>query len=68
MRIELQDSEGRGIEGYTLDRCDRVLGNHIRHVVTWAGNERLPATNGQPVRLRIAMRGARLYALQFVAT
>ncbi len=67
VRIELQDSEGRGIEGYTLDECDRVLGNHIRHVVTWKGKARLPASQGKPMRLRIAMRGAKLYALQFAA-
>ncbi len=65
VRVELQDAHGRGIEGHTLDACDRVLGNHIRHVVTWNGSPRLPATRGQPVRLRIAMRGAKLYALQF---
>ncbi len=65
VRVELQDAHGRGIEGYTLDSCDRVLGNHIRHVVTWNGSPRLPATRGQPVRLRIAMRGAKLFALQF---
>ena len=65
-RVELQDAEGRAIEGYTLDACDRVLGNHIRRVVTWHGDSRLPATAGQPLRLRIVMRGARLYALQFV--
>ena len=66
-RVELQDAEGRAIDGYALDACDRVLGNHIRRVVTWDGDSRLPATAGQPLRLRIVMRGARLYALQFVA-
>ena len=66
--IELQDAEGtRASRATRWTECDRVLGNHIRHVVTWAGNERLPATGGRPVRLRIAMRGARLYALQFAA-
>ena len=66
-RVELQDAEGRAIEGYTLDACDRVLGNHIRQVVTWHGDSALPATAGQPLRLRIVMRGARLYAIQFVS-
>lgn len=65
-RIELQNAEGRAIEGYTLDACDRVLGNHIRRVVTWHGDSALPVAAGEPVRLRFVMRGARLYAFQVV--
>ncbi len=65
-RIELQDAEGRAIDGYTLDACDRVLGNHIRRVVTWHGDSTLPVKVREPVRLRFVMRGTRLYAFQFV--
>ena len=66
--IELQDAEGTEASRATRwMRCDRVLGNHIRRVVTWKGKARLPATQGKPLRLRIAMRGAKLYALQFAA-
>ena len=67
-RVEIQDAEGRPIEGRTLADCDRVMGNHFRHVVSWGGASDLGVPAGTPIRLRFAMRGARLFALQFAET
>ena len=64
-RVELQDAQGRPLGGHSLADSDRVLGNHLRHTVTWHGSSDLGVPPGTPVRVRFVMRGARLYALQF---
>jgi len=65
IRVELQDSGGTPIAGYTLDDCPVLFGDTIDRVVTWKKGDRLAHLNGQPVRLRIELKDADLYALQF---
>ena len=64
--VEIQDEAGKPIPGYTLDDCDRILMNDVAHVVRWKGNADVASLAGKPVRLKIAMRSAKLYAFQFV--
>ena len=64
-RVEIQDAEGRPIEGRTLADCDRILGNYLRHPVSWGGDTNLGVPPNTPIRLRLALRSARLFALQF---
>ena len=63
--VEIQDEQGQPMPGFTLDECDRVLFNDVAYTVKWKGNSDVSALAGQPVRLRIAMRSAKLYAFQF---
>ena len=65
LRVELQDEGGAAIEGFGLDDCDRVLFNDVAWTVTWRGRSDLSSLTGRPVRLRIVMRSARLFAFQF---
>ena len=67
-RVELQDAQGRPLEGHALADSDRVLGNHLRHPVTWHGSSELGVPPGTPVRVRFVMRGTRLFALRFTPT
>ena len=57
-RVEVQDAEGRPIEGRTLADCDRVMGNYLRHQVSWGGASDLgvPAGTPHPPALRHAQR------------
>ena len=64
-RVELQHADGRPLDGHSLADCDRMLGNHVRHTVTWNGSSDLGVPHGTPLRLRFVMRAAKLYALQF---
>ena len=66
-RVELQDPTGRAIPGYCLDECDRIMWNDVAHTVRWRGASDVSAIAGRPVRLRIVMRAAKLYAFQFVS-
>ena len=62
--MELQDADGRPVPGYALRDCDAVVGNTVRKTVSWGGKAEIDGIDG-PVRLRVAMRAAKLYAFQF---
>jgi len=63
-RAELQDAKGTPLPGFTLNDCQPIQGDSIDHVVTWSGGSLKPL-NGQPVRLRVELDQADLFALQF---
>jgi hypothetical protein len=54
------------VAGFAAADCDTVIGNSIARTVTWKGSSSVAALAGKPVSLRFAMRGAKLYAFQFV--
>lgn len=65
VRIEVQDERGKAIPGFALTDCEEVIGNEIDRVVRWKKGSTLAALEGKPIRLRVVMKDARLYALQF---
>jgi hypothetical protein len=65
--VELRDEGNRPIQGCSIDDCDPVDLNSIRHVVTWHGSSDLGHLAGQPIRMYIRMRRARLFAFHFAA-
>ena len=74
IRIELADASGEtrerrsspAIEGHGFGDCDPITGDMLDGTVSWRGKSDLSAWTGKLVRLRLQMRRARLYALQFV--
>ena len=68
LHVEVQDSAGSSIDGYTANDCDTIITNDVARTVTWRGKEDLPVNISDPVRLRFALRNAKLYAFQFVAS
>lgn len=65
IRIEIQDANGVVIPGYSLDDCDVLFGDAIDRTVTWKSDSDVGELAGQPVRLRMELRDADLYAWQF---
>ena len=65
--VELQDEAGQAIEGYQLDACDALVGDELRHIVTWRGKSDVSAFAGGKVRLRLRLRDADLYSFKFDA-
>ncbi len=63
--VEMEDEEGKPIEGYAKEDCDEVVGNYVAKTITWWGNQDVSKLAGKPVRLHILMRNAKLYAFQF---
>ena len=66
VRIELQDATGRPIPGFTADDALPVTGDAIDQVVSWKAGGSLEALAGKPVRLRVLLVDANLYAIRFV--
>jgi hypothetical protein len=65
--VGLADENGRPIEGFTTDDCVYINGNFVGHTVEWLGKGTdVSSLAGKPVRLVIKLRGASLFALQFV--
>ena len=64
IRVEIQDSEGRPIDGFSLDDCPEKFGDEIEGVIGWNGAD-LGSLAGTPVRLRFVLKDADLYAYRF---
>lgn len=65
LKIEVLDIKGDPVPGYTLKECQPLIGNEIKRVVAWKGNEDLSTLAATPVRLRIRLKDADLYSLKF---
>jgi len=72
LRLELQDERGNPISGYELENFPPLWGDKIDHAVAWTANPRwgtsLKKLEGVPIRLRVVLRDADLYSLQFRST
>jgi len=65
IRVEIQDESGNPIAGFTMQDAQSIIGNEIKRVVSWNGNENIGKLSSKPIRLRINMKDADLYALKF---
>lgn len=68
IRIELQDSDGQPLPGYSLDDCDPIKGDSISEIVTWNEKSDLSQVAGKTIRVRFVMNEADLYSLRFQNT
>lgn len=67
LQVGLRKPDGSPLPGFELDDCVYVNGNSLRYPVEWLKPRTdVSALAGQTVQLVVRMRGARLYALQFV--
>ena len=66
VKVEIQDTDGKPIPGYTQAECFPIFGDHIDFPVSWKGRGTdVSALEGKPVRLRFTLKDADLYAFQF---
>jgi len=67
-RVEIQDLNGKAMEGYSLEDCDLIhTANDVNRVVSWQGRKDVKPLAGRPVRLRFQLRDLDLYAFEFRA-
>jgi hypothetical protein len=66
LRFELQTPEGHPLPGLTLDDCQEQIGNEIDRVVRWKSGPNLSSLARKPVRLRLVLKDADLFAIQFL--
>ncbi|MDA0836023.1 MAG: hypothetical protein O2955_16990 [Planctomycetota bacterium] len=65
VRMELQNAEGKPIEGYTLDDCEELFGDTLERTVVWNGSTDVSKLAGKPVRLRFVLNDADVYSYRF---
>jgi len=65
IRVEIQDPDGKPLQGFALDDCPEIFGDEIERVVRWKDAPDLSKRSGTPVRLRFVLRDADLYAIRF---
>ena len=53
IKVELQDIQGRPIQGFTLTDCDNVTQDSTGIPVTWRGRASLDSLGGQTIHVRI---------------
>jgi hypothetical protein len=63
--VELQDTDGRPLPGFALADCEEIGGNFIDQRVYWKGRRDLAELAGKPIRVRMNLQRAKLYAFQF---
>lgn len=67
VQVGFLDERGQPVPGYGVDDCVFVNGNQVAYPVEWLGTGAdLSALAGRTVQLVMRLRGASLYALQFV--
>lgn len=64
-QVEIQDADGKPLDGFRLEDMDPLFGDELDGGVTWTNGSALTALIGRPVRLRFVMRDADLFALRF---
>ncbi len=63
--VELQDTDGKPIPGFSLSECEEIGGNFIDQSVYWKGSPDVSSLAGRPVRILFKLKRAKLYAFQF---
>ena len=65
IRVEIQDSDGKPIPGYSADEAQELIGNYIEHPASWKKGTDVSTLAGRPIRLHFIMKDADLYSIQF---
>jgi hypothetical protein len=66
LRVEVQDSSGRPLSGFTLADCLEIIGDEIARLVSWKSGPDVSRLAGQPIRLCFKLKDADLYSFRFV--
>lgn len=64
VRAELQDANGKPIEGFALADCEPLAGASISKAFSWQGGD-LEKLAGQVIRVRFEAKGADIYSFRF---
>ncbi len=65
MRVELQDSAGQPISGFSLADADELFGDTIDQKAAWKNSTDVSRLAGQEVRLHFVLRDGDLFSFQF---
>lgn len=64
-KVAIVAETGEAIEGLGAADCEIIQGDDLDREVRWRSGAALSALAGKPVRVRVEMRGSKLFAFQF---
>lgn len=64
IRVEIQDADGRPINGWRLADCSEMRGDAIAQAVAWKSGTDVRRFAGKPIRLLFELRDADLFSLR----
>jgi hypothetical protein len=65
IKVEIQNADGKPVDGYSLQDAEELIGNYIEHPAAWKNGADVSQHSGRPIRLKFVMKDADLYSLQF---
>ncbi|HIE96710.1 MAG TPA: hypothetical protein EYG03_02385 [Planctomycetes bacterium] len=66
IRVEIQDADGKPLEGYSLADCPEIFGDTIARTVVWKDDSKdVSSLAEKPVRLLFELKDADLYSFRF---
>lgn len=65
IQVEIRNEQGETLDGFQLEDCLPLAGDRIDGVVQWKSGADLSGLSGKPVRLRVRLRDASIYAFRF---
>ena len=65
LQVQVEGLEGQPAAGFAFSDCPAIYGDALEHVVKWQRGSDVSALAGKPVRLRLALHDADLYAFGF---
>jgi hypothetical protein len=65
IRVEIQDADGKPFKDYGVEDSYDLYGDDVARLVKWQGSPDVSKLAGIPIRLRVVMKDADLYALKF---
>ena len=67
LRVELQDTDGKPVEGFAMDDCDLLYGDQLDRAVSWNDGTDVSQLTDQPLRLKFELKDADLFSLRFAS-
>ncbi len=65
LQVQLETSDGRPAAGFAFSDCPEIFGDATKHTVKWKQGSDVSVLAGKPIRLRVRLRDADLYAFGF---
>ena len=65
IRVEIQDADGKPVDGFRLADCPEIFGDELERVVNWKNGSDLSKLAGMSIRLRFVMKDSDLYSIRF---
>jgi hypothetical protein len=65
VRVEIQDPDGKPIDGFALADCPEIYGDRLDQTIHWKTGPNVGQLAGKTIRLRFALSDADLYSLRF---